>query len=305
MLCLTIVNRKKNAALSAKLMIWLVSNIFGGFPSDLGSTRTKPITPQKNATQGDFWFHRAGHRAAWPRARGCLVHERLTVGQCSWETPNTSQKKKNVFPISIFWSHRLKFWPNWSVSAASQSHGEAPWPRHLLSMLPYAVCKGSSTCSWDAKIGAAGVLCCRIRARSAVGLGGLVASWHRFTVGRIGRPVGCSKGMFEGVKQIDPWFIHLELGSIRMWSGCDSHSNGVPCLLVFRVSCWLHHLVDCCSPFFNWCLIVIWVIIIPIVSWQHAHITSNCAPKNCHLESKSPIPKLSDLYSGKVLTYTL
>ena len=53
---------------------------------------------------------------------------------------------------------------------------------------------------------AAGVqICFRIRsARSAVGLGGLVASWHRFTVGRIGRPVGCSKGMFEGVKQIDP-----------------------------------------------------------------------------------------------------
>ena len=109
MLCLTIVNRKKNAALSARLMIWLVSNIFGGFPSDLGSTRTKPITPQKNATQGDFWFHRAGHRAAWPRARVCLVHERLTFGQCSWETPNTSQKKKNVFPISVLWSHRLKF----------------------------------------------------------------------------------------------------------------------------------------------------------------------------------------------------
>jgi hypothetical protein len=48
MLRLTIVNRKKSAALSAKLMIWLVSNIFGGFPSDLGSsTRTKPITPHK------------------------------------------------------------------------------------------------------------------------------------------------------------------------------------------------------------------------------------------------------------------
>ena len=232
----------------------------------------------------------------------CMKGSPLANVHGKHQTP--PKKKKNVFPISIFWSHRLKFWPNWSVSAASQSHGEAPWPRHLLSMLPYAVCKGSSTCSWDAKIGAAGVLCCRIRARSAVGLGGLVASWHRFTVGRIGRPVGCSKGMFEGVKQIDPWFIHLELGSIRMWSGCDSHSNGVPCLLVFRVSCWLHHLVDCCSPFFNWCLIVIWVIIIPIVSWQHAHITSNCAPKNCHLESKSPIPKLSDLYSGKVLTYT-
>ena len=82
----------------------------------------------------------------------CMKGSPLANVHGKHQTP--PKKKKNVFPISVLWSHRLKFWPNWSLSAASQSHGEAPWPRHLLSMLPYAVCKGSSTCSWDAwKIG--------------------------------------------------------------------------------------------------------------------------------------------------------
>lgn len=153
-------------------------------------------TTQKNATQGDFWFHRAGHRAAWPRARGCLVHERLTVGQCSWETPNTSQKKRTSFQFQYFGAIDLNSDPTDPSQPLLKATVKHRGRGTCWACFPMQCAKEAPHAAGMQKSGsAAGVqMRCRIRsARSAVGLGGLVASWHRFTVGRIGQPVGCSK----------------------------------------------------------------------------------------------------------------